>query len=844
MWTPMGAASCFAKLPQPRPDEMRSVCSLQGAPWSTWAPRPSFAVLAMVLGLALPGGVRAQIPDTPLGPAGAMIDSVVVIGSESFVPGVLLGTIGIVEGEPATYQDVREAERRLWSTGRFSDVEVTVEGTEPGPIVLVFRVEEQPIVRGLAIEGLSRVSEQDVWEAGGVLVGQAYSPRGVAESEKYVLDTLGQRGIPFAEVTEQREPLEGGGVFLTLVVREGQRVELADVVFNGNDAFTDEELRSILSTKEEGFFWWRTGALNQETLDTDLFDELPNFYGARAHLDFGVLGDTLVIDPETGKARLEVDVFEGEPFRVASFTVTGNRRFPADELEQYYIQEEGGLLSSLGLQAGPDVDELGARLFDQSAFQEATAAVSTLYQNSGYLYATVTPELERLPPAVEGGSPLVALTWTIEEGQPAYIRFVRIEGNEYTHDRVIRERIVLLPGDLYSESLLLRSYQAVQGLGFFETPMPLPRLEPDPATGDLDIVFEVVERQTGSVNFGTTMGGYTGLSGFVGYDEPNLFGQAKSGSIRWDFGRFQNSFTMTYSDPALFLSRVSGTLSLFNSRDRFFSFTSGDRRQRGGSVRLGFPVPGSFFTRFYVGYSLSRTEYHLRGSGDDSSLFGRPPGTQSQVSVGLARQTLDHPLFPTVGSSQSWTSEFNGGILGGDGQFSLHRLQGSWWVPVGQLGGGAPGSRPIVLALGFRANLGAIFGNAEAFPFERFWMGGVQFGERLRGYEETTITPVGYVARDSGSVQEAQRLGDAFLLVGADYAIRLSDAISASAFFEAGNVWRDPREINVSRLRRGAGIGVELVTPFGPLGLDFAYGFDRTDPGWEMHFRMGSQGPF
>ena len=38
---------------------------------------------------------------------------------------------------------------------------------------------------------------------------------------------------------------------------------------------------------------------------------------------------------------------------------------------------------------------------------------------------------------------------------------------------------------------------------------------------------------------------------------------------------------------------------------------------------------------------------------------------------------------------------------------------------------------------------------------------------------------------------------------------------------------------------RGAGLGVQLVTPFGPIGLDYAYGFDKTRPGWQLHFRMG-----
>lgn len=256
-------------------------------------------------------------------------------------------------------------------------------------------------------------------------------------------------------------------------------------------------------------------------------------------------------------------------------------------------------------------------------------------------------------------------------------------------------------------------------------------------------------------------------------------------------------------------------------------------------MRYGFPVPGSLRSRFLVGYSLSRTKYELRDNVDDTSLFGRPPGVQSQLSFGLLRQTLNHPLFPTTGSRQSLNAELNGGLLGGDGEFVKTTAEGSWFVPVGQIGGGGPGGGGIQLALGLSVNGGAIFGNAERFPFDRFWMGGVQFGQRLRGYEETTITPLGYFDRSSRDIADIDRLGNAFLLLTAEYAVRFNDNLSLSLFYDAGNVWREPSDVDPTRLFRGAGLGLQLVTPFGPLGLDYAYGFDKDDPGWQLHFRLG-----
>jgi outer membrane protein assembly factor BamA len=200
---------------------------------------------------------------------------------------------------------------------------------------------------------------------------------------------------------------------------------------------------------------------------------------------------------------------------------------------------------------------------------------------------------------------------------------------------------------------------------------------------------------------------------------------------------------------------------------------------------------------------------------------------------------LDHPIFPTTGSRQNITLELNGGLLGGDGQFTRLLSDGTWWVQTGRLGADETGQGGIRLALGLTYRAGAVFGDVDAFPFDRFWMGGVQFGQQLRGYDETTITPFGYFPERDGSISDINRLGNAFFSLTTEFAMRLTSQISLGFFYDAGNVWRQPTEFDPTRLFKGAGVGVQLVTPFGPIGLDYAYAFDKPTPGWQFHFRMG-----
>jgi len=801
-----------------------------------WA--AALAAALFVSGLPSFSPLVAQDPAEQQGRV--MVSRIEVTGNERVAQDQVLADMGVQPGDTIDYLSIQRGMHRLWATGQFADVEVFLVGdpTNPlAPITMRIELAEHPIVASISFEGLESVNASTVRDTVGLQSGVPYSPARVSAARAMVRSLLADRGIQLRSIEDRTVPVEGSDqVRLVFDVREGGRVAIADVVFEGNTVFSDGDLTGALGTKPEGFLWFRQGTLNEETLREDLRVSLPAFYGQRGYLDFVVENDSLVVDAETGKGRLIIEVNEGPQYQLAEFDVRGNRRFASEDLRRYFESGRSrGLLGMIGLGGGPSNDSV----FDLVAFQEATQAVQQLYNNSGYLYAQVEPVIERIA-ATDTTPAQVSVAWQINEFQPAYIRNVAIAGNTYTHEDVIRNQLLLVPGDVYSEELLIQSYRRISALGFFETPIPTPRIVPDDETGDVDVTFEVIEKQTGSINFGTALGGASGIAGFLGYDQPNLFGRAKSGHLRWEFGSYSNNFEASYTDPSLLQSNVSGSLSVFSSRDRFISLPDGRRRRTGSSIRFGLPLPTDpRYSRLIVGYSLSRTSYEQFDDEDVESIFAQPPGIQSGITLGLQRSTIDHPMFPTIGTRLDLSAELNGGILGGDGEFQRYIGTSAIWVPMGTLGGGTPGSNPIRFTLGLTAEAGTIFGDVSRFPFEKFYMGGVQFGRNLRGYDELEVTPIGVIDSDDRRFATADRLGNAFLRLSAEYAVRLNDNISVSTFYDAGGVFFEPREINVLKLARGAGFGITLVTPFGPIGLDYAYGFDKPNPGWQLHFKFG-----
>jgi outer membrane protein insertion porin family len=802
----------------------------------------AMAVASLIVTAFVAAPTVAQVPAQPL--ELVPVEAVEVQGNQRLGDDVVLSAAGIRLGDRITYREVQDAIRRLWATGEFSDVRIHAEALDAedprSPVRLVVAVEERPYVVAVEFRGLEQVRPRTVRDSVGLRAGQPYDPARTAEAEALVRELLAERGIRLRSIAHRLEPVAGveGEHRLIFDVVEGERVAIAEVRFTGNQAFRQRDLERAMEVRPEGFFWFRPGLFDETAFRTDLRQNLPDFYSRHGYIDFSVVRDTLIIDPETGKGLIEIEVSEGEQYRLVEFDVRGNRHFPTAELRRYYEAPRAGLLGAIGIGTiGAEEGQVAERMpvFNQARFDQATSDVYQAYRNQGYLYAQVVPFVERTH--TDAGEPAVRVGWEIAERDPAYINRVHIVGNTFTHESVIRDRIFVLPGDVYSEEMLIQSYRSIMGLGFFESPLPTPRME-QLDNGDIDIVFVVEEKQTGSIGFGTTIGGWGGVAGFLSYDQPNLFGQAKSGALRWEFGRQYNNFSLSYTDPAIRGSQVSGSASVFSSKEnRFFNFPEGERRRTGSSVRFGVPLPvDRRFSRVFAGYQISRTEYTDFGEAG-SDIFGLPPGYLSTASLSLLRQTLDSPIFPTVGTRHELRAELSGGLLGGDGSFQKYIARGTWWTPVAQFGGSQPGVRPVRTSLGLTAEAGAIVGDASGFPFERFWMGGVQFGENLRGYDETSITPMGYSPGRGGEL--SARLGDAFIRLSAEYAVRFTDAVSVSLFGDAGNLWRDPLEVNPTTLFRGAGVGVQLMTPFGPMGLDYAYGFDKAEPGWQLHFKFG-----
>jgi outer membrane protein insertion porin family len=801
--------------------------------------------LPLVLLCLAAASAPALAQDTPLGSC-AVPDSIAVRGNNHVDDATIRGDAGLVAGASLNYRDIQRAVRAIFATGQFDDVRIEcVPGGAGGRTILAIAVTERPVLSDIRVEGVDRVSSKAVRERIEIPEARPLNPALVTRAVERIDSLYEANGYYLARVKPETT-FVGPQIRLTFKIEEGRRLAVSGIRITGNTKISDRDIVKAMETKPEGFWWFRKGGFDEDKFAADLGERIPELYGRRGYIDFQVVRDTMIVDRENGKALIDVVVSEGPQYRVGEFSSEGNRRFSTEEVMRFYPFTDYTVpLTSRVTNLIRRRETTPEGVFDKTRWEEAFNNLQTAYRNEGYIYADLRPVIERRTTG-DTTQHVVDLRWVIDEKAPAIINRIEIVGNDYTVESCIRDQLVIIPGDVYNQDRLIRSWQSIGNLGFFETPVQPPDTRPANEQGDVDIIFNVKEKRTGNVNFGASVGQGLGVGGFIGLDQPNLFGRCKRGSLQWQFGRYINDFNLSYSDPAIRQSRVSGTVAAYRSQARYTVADLGRSLRTGGSVELGFPIPGSPFSRLRLSYGGEVVSFGSQGLlGEQRSLYG-DNSFRSTLGATLMHDTRIDMPFATAGGMQSVTAQFSGGPLGGTYNFQRYTAETRAYAPLGQIGGKAPGSQPMKFVLGLNGRAGVVTGNTGPFFFsQEFAIGGVQYGEQLRGYDEFSISPRGYVLDTDNFNATRTSFGKAFFAASAELGLRVNQSLYANLFYDVGNVYENARQFDPTRLFRGAGIGVSTITPLGPLGLDYGYGFDRLDqqgrpaPKWQLHFRLG-----
>ncbi len=723
------------------------------------------------------------------------VSSVTVEGNTYVSDSLIIRTLGLSAGTAFFPSTLPQGVRDLFGLGYFTDIEVTVDSTENQANFLI-RISENPILSNIEFINSGSLKEDDLLDTLAIFPGQTVSINDIDQAVDLILSLYADKNRHLATVTwSWSDPGPESRRSLVFQCTEGPDVRVGEIVFSGNVSFSDGDLRDEMKTKQDSF--WRSGKLKPLQFEEDLV-KIIEYYHNHGYPDALITETSRYLLPDDNHFHIDISIYEGSYMVFGDVSVSGNIELSDSLLLSMSQVELGNSYSS------KDLDKTLEFLY-------------SAYQDRGYFYAGISPIME---PSAEADS-VVNILFAVQEGERAHIREVEIVGNTRTYDNVIRRQLTVVPGDLFRRSALMRSLRNVFYLNYFNDVIPDFRaIEGSP---DVDMILEVDEKPTGKFGIGANYSATDGFSGYLEVAETNFFGHGQNLGTTYEFSKTVQNIKLSFTEPWFRDTPLTLGGELYHTTS---NYTEYDRRRTGGSVLVGRPLPWVDFTTASIRYTLEKVDVFDITEDPDSYYYTLRdtdwPRWDSSIRLSFTRDSQDRRVFPGEGSKNTASLDLTGGFLGGDIGFQKYLFDSTWHVPVWWK-----------FFLTLRGRMGTIsgFGGETPPAYELFQLGGTGF-YGVRGYGSRVINAVNGFETVGGKTM---------LILSAEYRFRIIDQLQLAVFTDAGSTWESWSDMDLSSLNRGAGLGIRVEIPMlGIMGLDYAYGFDGPEPGWEPHFQMGA----
>ncbi|TNM62184.1 outer membrane protein assembly factor BamA [Aliirhizobium smilacinae] len=739
----------------------------------------------------------------------AVIRSVQVRGAQRAGEEAVRSNLTIQPGVTFSGADIDESVKRLYATGYFSDVKISVSGSS-----LVVTVAENELVNQVVFNGNRKIKDDKL---AGVVQTQPlgpYSQAMVNADIERLRTAYSQIGRSDVEITTQTVNVGQGRVNIAFVINEGDRTKIADINFVGNQAYGDGRLKAVIATKESGplSFLTRKDVYSQDKLRADE-DALRQFYYNHGYPDFRIVSSDAQLDTTTNKYTINFTVEEGARYQFGDVNVESSvEGVSGDDLKGLVETKPGSV-------------------YDAREIQKSMEAISKQVASKGYPFARVTPRGDR-----NLQTNTIGVSYMVDQGERAYVERIEIRGNTRTRDYVIRREFDFSEGDAFNQEMISRAKRRLEALGYF-TSVNISTTQGS-AADRVVVVVDVEDQSTGS--FGIGAGYSAGGDGFIleaSVEEKNFLGRGQYVRIAAGGGlNDSRTYTLSFTEPYFLGYRLAAGFDVFRSETS--SNDNYDYSETGFTLRVTAPITEDLATTFR--YTYKQIEYEASDSeyADLSPVYqdlvDHGKYTQSSVAQTLTYNTLDSQTLPREGIYATFTHEFAG--LGGDSEFYKLSGRARYFQTlsteadlIGSLSVGAG----HVIATGDNLNV-----------FDQFTLGGRQ----VRGFDNNGIGPRTKADGDAlGGTTYFTVSADAsmpFPAVPEDIGLRLA------AFADAGTLYGNDVKANKADVegtgmswRASVGVGVMWASPFGNIRMDYAIpvvkeDFDETQ---EFRFSMANQ---
>ena len=755
---------------------------------------------------------------------GPIVRAIDIQGLQTVDRRQVLRILPIHEGEPLARLAPGRLINDIYATGFFQPgIKVMEEPAGDNAIKIVIVVTENPAISGITVAGADKISAdrilkvvRDKYKEGAIFKSTAaeeirrvvvaeYRHRGYSEASAHI--ETAPAGVAAPAGATAPTAGKNGQVAVRVVVVEGKRRVLDDVIIEGNEHVSGMLIR--LSLENKGSWGPITNYYDDEALDADL-ERIRSLYINQGYLKVKVSLGEFKTGGEGKKAWISpvIKIEEGPRYRVApEVGVEGATVFAESEIAQMFQGLSGDYYSGKRMRAA--LDKVSEK-YGNVGYPNAQLDMGFDFNDTDNTVKLIIKIKEQNQ--IRIGRVQVARKMRGEDnGAPWWERWYSMVAPRIKDEAITRE-VELKSGDVYKTYNEAKTTRRLKNLDVFDKVEV--RREPTADPGVNDVVINVDEaNETGRLAMGVGYGDVTQGFVFLSYTERNLFGEARDLRGEVLVGMKGLSATIGYLDRHLDDTNFSLGVDAFYERYRRVGYTE---QHIGGAVTLGHPLgeTDSYHVR------VKAYEVVLRPSDDHDAT---EENLDKQYMVATIRPSVtfdrrDDPYFPTKGYQATFAVE--GGYA--DGPLAKFETNLERYQPL-----------PMDLVWASMLNFGTMPVSADKVGIsERYFLGGA---DSMRGFAYRGAGPKD--AKDS----DVAIGGASSLLLQNELRYPLSKELSVLAFNDIGFISRDPLQFGSPRVSVGAGARYRIPIATVAVDLGWAAVKDKHDDTEIFHFRLGSR---
>jgi outer membrane protein insertion porin family len=757
-----------------------------------------------------------------------------VVGNSRIEPETVKSYLTFTAGQRYDGYKADESLRALYATGLFQDVHISMQGA-----TVVVAVKENPIINRVAFEGNSEVKTETLSQEVQLKPRALYAHGRVQSDVQRILDVYRRQGYYATQVDAKIIELDHNRIDLVFEIREGPETKVVGVNFIGNQAFSDTELRGVVTTTESSFldFLKPTSVYDPDRFNLDR-ELLRRYYLKNGYADFRVVSAVADVDREGKGFFLTFTVDEGARYNFGSVRVESTlAQFNVDAVQKRLQTNSGDI-------------------YNAEAVDKTVEALTVAVAEQGYAFGQVRPRVDRDPV-----SRTISITYVVEQGPRVYIERINIVGNYRTEDYVIRREFRIAEGDAYNKVMVDQARQRLIGLGFFKDVKV--NKEPGSAPDRVILAVNCEEQSTGELSFSAGYSTAEGVIGEVGYTERNFMGTGQYVQVKLSGSYVSYGVDASWTEPRFLDQNLSLGVDTFvrNSdykADTGYTEAGYEDFKTGGSLRFGFALLDNLW--FNTNYTFVYEDIYNLDTNAPLAVYEVAGNTiTSSVGYSLIYDTRNNRKNPTRGVYLSWAQDFAG--VGGDVDYIRSVAEARGYYPL-----------TSYFTLVGRAIGGEIQGwNGELVrTVDDFYKG----GETIRGFATAGLGPRDPLTQDAlgGKNFYAGTVELRFPLPFVPDDLGFGGAI----FADAGSVWGTDagalanRYLNAhgnvcpstglantvangqcyagvedsSALRASVGFSLIWNSPIGPLRADLGYALMKQSFDQTQIFRFGAATKF